>query len=49
MPGTIVRCVTIQANGYHYMMTLYTSDETYSTQPDKFDDIVNSWVIGNIE
>ena len=49
MPGTTVRYVTIQANGYYYMMTLYTSDETYSTQPDKFDNIVNSWVIGNIE
>jgi len=49
MPATTVRYVTIQANGYYYMMTLYISDETYSTQPDKFDDIVNSWVIGNIE
>ena len=53
MPGSIVRYVIIQANGYYYMMTLWglTSDETYSysTQPDKFDDIVNSWVIGNIE
>ena len=49
MPGTTVRYVIIQANGYYYMMTLYMSDETYSTQPDKFDDIVNSWVIENIE
>jgi len=49
MPGTTVRYVIIQANGHYYMMTLYMSDETYSTQPDKFDDIVNSWVIGNIE
>lgn len=53
MSGSIVKYVTIQANGYYYMMTLWglTSDEiySYSTQPDKFDDIVNSWVIGNIE
>ncbi len=48
MPDIITRYVTIQANGYYYVMNLFTSAETYITESDRFDDIVNSWVIGNI-
>lgn len=42
------RWVIIQANGYYYMMSLTAPVDIYSTQTNTFDDVVNSWVIGNI-
>jgi hypothetical protein len=48
MPGTTVRYATIQANGYYYMMTLHLMKLTAPNRT-KFDDIINSWIIGNIE
>jgi hypothetical protein len=46
--GSKGRWVIIQANGYYYVMNLYTPALDYNTQADKFDDIVNSWVIRDI-
>ncbi len=46
--GSTERSVIIQANGYYYVMILYTPALDYISQTDKFDDVINSWVIGNI-
>jgi hypothetical protein len=43
-PSVMMRWVTIQANGYYYMMNIFAP--VGSTI--QFDDIINSWVIGNI-